>query len=184
MNRGRLREVARVKGPGHSARQKCCEIGCGAKMMFAQHGNQLLILDLKIIHPPTSPPTVARKTPLLDLDQGNFERQSWMRKNASEIDQFLKQIPNLASLRTLPPLYDGTIFAFPLHERLFDDQRFDDADGVLFQQLGNFIADCRQRTVLDFDEFVADHCINPKTAEPDLGLGSVARVQRFQFAVE
>src|SRR5260370_3499655 len=84
-----------------------------------------------------------------------------MRKDAREIDQLVKQIEQAALLGAEPP---RDLFAAALrhsHELLANDERLDDQNLVAFQQAGDLRANGGQAAMLNFDEPVAAHPIDP-----------------------
>ncbi len=82
-----------------------------------------------------------------------------MRKDTREINQFVKEIQNRATLGTPPLTFDLAVLTRQFHQLLASDHRFDDVHKIaLVTEVADFVADRRKPTALNFDQSLAiDH---------------------------
>jgi hypothetical protein len=133
-------EWLRQRGGQHSA-----QIGGRAKGMLAQHLDEQLVLDLVIVVPPPSSPSVSRVTPFLDFYEQDFECQPAMGKNAREVDKLLKYIEQHTSLRATTARDNAPAGTAKLHEVFLRNDRLHDRDTMRLQKGSDLVANGRQR---------------------------------------
>src|SRR4051812_31336565 len=95
-----LGDVTRMKLPRKVGWQQRKQVGGGLKLVNADDGDQPLIFDDVIVLPPAPPAAMPRIAALFDFNERRLQRQPWMRKNAREIDQLVKQVEHRPLLRT------------------------------------------------------------------------------------
>ena len=144
----------------------------------------MLIFDEMIVVATPATAAVARKTPLLDFDQHDFERQPAVGEDAREVDQLLEHIEQRTPLRAAASGNDLAAFAMQFHQVFGDDHRFDDEDVVLFDERGDLIANRRERSKLDFDQLFAADDVDAISPDALFDQTAVRRVVLLQLAVE
>ena len=82
MDLQRFGQVARVERPRHGALDQPSQVGGRLEAVRGMHGHELLVFDLVVVAPPAAASAMARITPLLDVDQGHFQRQPPVGKHA------------------------------------------------------------------------------------------------------
>ena len=55
---------------------------------------------------------------------------------------------------------------------------------MVLEQVANFVTDCGQRTVLNFNQPVAPKCVNAVITERYFDAITLVRIMQFQLAVE
>jgi hypothetical protein len=73
--------VARVKRLRHGTLDQASQVGGRLETVGGMYGHELLILDLVVVESPAMATTVARITPLFDVDQ-QFSPRSRFRSSA------------------------------------------------------------------------------------------------------
>ncbi len=154
------------------------------KLLAAKHGHQALVFDLLVIAPPAPSSAVARKAPLFDLHEHNFECQAGMGKDTREMDQLLKKIEHGALLGAAAAGDDLTAGSLLLHEKFAGDDRLDDPHTMFLHQGGDLVAIRRERAELDFDQLVAVDDVDSIAADPLLDQRAVRRVVGLELSVE
>ncbi len=120
----------------------------------------------------------------LDLHQGHFERQSFVRKYACEVHQLVEQIDDGTSLGAESPAHLATTAFVEFHELLDRDNRFHHRDGVIDQQGRNLVANRGQRAMLNFNQTPAVDGIDTITGDRNFAPRGVGRVMLLQLAME
>jgi hypothetical protein len=108
-----------------------------------------------------------------------------VRKHAGEVDHFVEQIEDAALLRTGSPPHDSPPLTVQSNDLFAGDNRFDHQHAMFVAQQGrDFVADRRQRTVLDLDQTIVRHDIDPITTQPSFDLRITSGVAFFQLAMQ
>ena len=138
-------QVTCVEWLRHRTHDQPSQVGGRPETVGGMHGHEFLVFDLVVGKSPTATTTVTRITPLLDVNQGHLQRQPLVGKHPGEMNQFVEQIEERASLGAYAPVRDRSILARPLYEQLLNDDRLDHHNGVVVEQGFHLIADRSQR---------------------------------------
>ena len=87
-------------------------------------------------------------------------------------------------LRALPGGEQRLLAAIPERNRFGDGQRFDDANGMGFEQAGDLAAEGTKGRLLDLNEVAFDDRVNPVTMQADLTPVGLGGVPLLELAVE
>ena len=147
------------------------QVGRRPQAIGAMHRQQFLVFDLMIVGAPPAASAMARIPPLLNVDQGHFQRQPRVWKYAGEMHELGEQIEDLPALRAHPPGDDRPILARPLDQVFADDDWLDHHDPMVFEQGSYLIADGGERPVLDLHQTAAGDGVDAESVERDLEPG-------------
>lgn len=142
------------------------------------------VLDNKISGSFPASATMTRKPNFVNFNQRSDDPQVGMGENAGEVQQFVKQIEKSAPSRTESLRDDPTVAAIEIDQLFPHDDRLDDIDLMNLDQIGDFIADRGQSGMLNFDQTISIHHIDPESAKLDFLLAGRRAEQFFELPME
>lgn len=146
--------------------------------------DKLLVIDDVIVLATIPPTSVSRIPAFFDVDQRNFERQVGMREDSREVDQFVEEVEERASLRAEPAVDDAASLRFRFHQPFANDDRFDDQHPVLGRQIRDLVSNRRQRAVLNLDQFPIANDVDSVTPQLMLNFRAVIGVKFLELFVK
>ena len=125
-----------------------------------------------------------RVPPLFDIDERGLERQVLVRKDTREVDQVVEEVQQVALLRAQAAAHDAAVLGRELDELLADDNGLDNQHTVMGGQVLDFVADRRQRAMLDLDQLAIAGHVDAVLSQLVLEVGMVVRVKRLELFVQ
>ena len=126
---------------------------------------------------------MSRVTSFFDFDQQDVHRETRVWEHLREVDEFIENIQQLPTFGTLSAADLPAVGRVELNEVFAGDDRFDDAYRVFLEELFGFVADRRQRSMLDFDQFSVGDDIDPVVSQRNLLASSGRGITLFELAV-
>src|SRR5690606_17216282 len=137
-------ELAGVKGACEPGWDELPELICGAEGVRLADADQVLVLAHVVSLSPAAATAVPGESPLLDVDEHDFEGQLRMGKRLGEVDEVIEQVEQPALLGTAAAGKDRATRAIELDDYFAGDDRFDDANLVRLGEVTHLIRDNAQ----------------------------------------
>src|SRR3954454_18265110 len=119
-----LGEVASVELSRERLGEHAAQVGGSAELMDFMDLHEVLVFDEVIVVAPSAAAAVAGIAVLFDFDQRDFQCESAMRVDASEMDELVKNIEERAFFRAASARDDAAAGTAELYEMFADDDWF------------------------------------------------------------
>lgn len=148
------------------------------------HPDQQLVFALQVSLAPTPPSAMPRVAILFDLYQQHLQREPAVWKHIGKVNQVVKDVQQLATLRAAPSGDDLTAPRLALYKQLANHNRFDNTDAVVSQQYADFVADGPQAAMLYFHQLSIHNRVDAVSAKSHFGFATFTGVEAFELLVE